>query len=214
MAAQVTQAEYREKQTSDLLALFRKFDNPTFVEIGVGSSPNLRRLKALAEAGGSYVGFDLMQVCEKHKVILAQQSIDMTRIEFRGNSRGSYVFKLVNWFKGGGTADVIFLDGHHTMYVDLPAAYISWCALRPGGFLVLDDTNWSLGTVATNMFNNFDSWKFYGQLYDFSQYEAAEMRQAHIGLIRDVFLIGVHKMIVSQDFGLDGYSVLQKPNVF
>lgn len=195
-----------------LADLWSRFEAPRFVQIGLGPTPRTDRLRALLDRGGSFAGFDLVQTCEKHKAILTREGLGTSdRLRFLGHGRGSYVFNLVTWFREGGRADVILLDGHRTLYVDLPALYVGWCALAEGGFLVIDRPDWKLATAASNMHASFDVWKALAPHYDFGLYEREELNQPHLALIRDVFLRGVHGMEPVPEAEGPDWSVLRKP---
>ena len=116
--------------------------------------------------------------------------------------------------------DMIYLDGHHTLYVDLPAAFLADLLLKPGGILLVDDIHWKLNDMK-NMLDvykhlNPGEYDFYAMIYNFDSdtknllaYTKEQQNEKHILMIAELFL---EKMKYSRlgEYGDNNWWVLQK----
>jgi hypothetical protein len=95
---------------------------------------------------------------------------------------------------------MIYLDGHHTLYVDLPAAFLANFLLKPGGILLFDDINWTLNDMQ-NMLEKYkkdptpEEYEFYAKIYTFDSdsknllgYTKEQQNKKHILMIAELFL--------------------------
>lgn len=186
-------------------------DVKTFLEIGVGHGPNIDRLSMMRAHGVSYTGCDFEHVCRSHERELQHHKYDCSGVTFVSNSEGSYVWTLFQLMKSNRPYDAIYLDGHHTMYIDLPAALLADQLLRPGGFLVLDDIRWTLGFLKGSMKTYFREWEFYRKAYNFDEYSKEQQNMAHIGMIARQVIIPRLGYKRRDDLSSTDWWVLQKP---
>jgi hypothetical protein len=162
----------------------------SFLEVGIGPGANIDRMRKMGERGIRYVGCDYESVCESHLRQLETAGIPLNNITFRPNRRGTYAWTLMEMVGRQECFDVVYLDGHHTFYVDLPAAYLLDGLLRAGGYFLLDDVCWTLGFMVSKMVSDYHTWKFYHSIYDLDQYNSEQMELPHIGMIAKDILIG------------------------
>lgn len=160
-----------------------------FLEIGIGEFPHFERLKLVGEWGIFYTGCDFKSVCESHKEELAIKSFDTKNISFAMNSAGTYSWTLFEMLQKGEQFEVIYVDGHHTFYIDLPAIMLADKLLKPGGYLLLDDMQWTLSFLKGNMLRSLSQWYFYRTMYNFSDYTKEQQSLPHIKMIADELLI-------------------------
>ncbi|QQN65482.1 hypothetical protein JIR23_07015 [Bradyrhizobium diazoefficiens] len=111
--------EYRHSVQARLVQLLRQNPGCRFLEIGVGPTFRRERFKAINEFGIHYVGLDLQHVCAERR---ADAGITDRNITFMGNPSGTYLFNLIRLARNRETFDIIYLDGSHSIYVDLAAA--------------------------------------------------------------------------------------------
>lgn len=76
---------------------------------------------------------------------LAKARIADRNITFPGNASGTYLFNLIRLARNRETFDIIYLDGSHSIYVDLAAAVAAIRLLRPGALFLFDDVRFSFG---------------------------------------------------------------------
>lgn len=60
-------------------------------------------------------------------------------ITFLGNAAGAFLFNLIRLARNRETFDIVYLDGHHSIYVDLAAAIAAVRLLRPSALFLFDD---------------------------------------------------------------------------
>lgn len=181
-----------------------------FLEIGIGEFPHFERLKLINEKSIFYVGCDFKSVCEAHKEELAIKEFDTKNISFATNSTGTYSWTLFEMLQKGEQFDVIYVDGHHTFYIDLPAIILADKLLKPGGYLLLDDMEWSLSFLKANMMRSLSQWYFYRTIYNFSDYTKEQQSLPHIKMIADELLIKRSNYTKDEDLSFPHWWVLQK----
>ena len=181
-----------------------------FLEIGIGEFPHFERLKLIAEKSISYTGCDFKSVCESHKAELAIKDFDTKNISFAMNSTGTYSWTLFEMLQKGELFDVIYVDGHHTFYIDLPAMILADKLLKPGGYLLLDDIPWTLDFLKANMMRSLSQWYFYRTMYDFSQYTKEQQSLPHIKMIAEELLIKRDGYIKDENLSFSHWWVLRK----
>lgn len=169
--------------------ILMKSPRGSFLEIGIGGGPIIDRLRLMAEAGIKYTGCDFEYVCRVHEKAIGSQMGNPPDVRFLTNRVGTYSWQLFECLTRGETFDVIYLDGHHTFYVDLPAMVIADLLLKPGGHLMLDDITWNLPFLRANMVERFSDWNFYHTMYDFTQYDSKQQQVEHIRWIAEEFLL-------------------------
>lgn len=87
------------------------------------------------------MGLDFGHVCAQRRADLAKVRIADRNITFLGNSSGTYLFNLIRLARNRKTFDIVYLDGSHSIYVDLAAAIAAVRLLRPGALFLFDDVS-------------------------------------------------------------------------
>lgn len=172
-----------------LARLLKTMPGGSFLEIGIGEFPNSGRMRLMHELGITYTGLDFARVCDRHKRELAAKQVPLEHIRYLGNTVGTYSWTLFELVEAGEQYDAIYLDGHHTFYIDLPALLLADRLLKPGGMLILDDTAWDLTYLIRNMRRSLAQWTFYHHIYSLSDYTKAQRAKAHIGMIADTLFL-------------------------
>lgn len=116
-----------------------------FLEIGLGPTFRQERFRAINELDIRCVGLDFEHVCAQRRADLAKARIADRNITFLGNASGTYLFNLIRLARDRETFDIIYLDGSHSIYVDLAAAIAAVRLLRPGALFLLDDVRFCFG---------------------------------------------------------------------
>jgi len=207
--AEVQEILKRKEQVVQGLLLEHK--GGRFLEIGIGEFPVLPRLKLIIANGISYTGCDFQAVCESHALQMKVAGIDVSRITFAGNSVGTYAWTLFEMLERGERYDCIYLDGHHTFYVDLPALELAHLLLRPGGQIMVDDIQWTLSLLKRNMARRFTTWCFYRDMYDFSSYTRGQAVEPHLKRIVQKLLVDEYRYERENELSSEWWWVLRKP---
>ncbi|MFB6421045.1 class I SAM-dependent methyltransferase [Bradyrhizobium tunisiense] len=116
-----------------------------FLEIGVGPTFRQERFRAINDLGIHYVGLDFEHVCGERRTDLAAAGIADRNITFLENASGTYLFNLISLARNRETFDIIYLDGSHSIYVDLAAAIAAVRLLKPGALFLFDDVRFCFG---------------------------------------------------------------------
>jgi hypothetical protein len=183
----------------------------SFLEVGIGEFPRYDRFELMRTLDVSYVGCDFKSVCDSHLRELTIKGTNTKGITFRSNPTGTYAWTLFEMLKNDERYDVIYIDGHHTFYIDLPAILLAHNLLKPGGYLLLDDIAWTLDFLKANMMRSLSQWYFYRSMYDFSEYTAAQRALPHIQMIADELLLKHHGYTKEQSLSLPSWWALRKP---
>lgn len=178
-----------ETHEAYLIAVTSKPEVNTFLEIGIGPKMQESRMRLMSENGKYYFGCDFADVCSLHQNAINFTSIDQSKIKYLPNKTGTYAWTLMELMQAGKQFDAIYLDGHHTFYVDAPAFIIADQLLKPGGFFLIDDIRWTLSLLIQNMARNHHEWQFYHKMYDLTQYTSEQQLMPHIGMIAQLLLI-------------------------
>ena len=203
--------EWAEIQENNLRTILAGTPGQAFLEVGIGSSPRIQRLKSMLANNVTYAGCDFSSVCERHKKILQQERINTGKMRFLSNRLGTYAWTLMELLRSGDQFDVIYLDGHHTFYVDLPAVMLCHFLLKPGGYFLLDDILWTLNFMKRQLYNIPGEWFFYRKVYDFASYEDEQQSMPHIKMMAEATLIerlGYQKI---EQYSTPGWWTLRKP---
>ncbi len=182
-----------------------------FLEIGIGPYPNIDRLRLLLAHGVEYTGVDFASVCESHALEIRRAGLSSDLVKFVPNTTGTYAWNLFEMLGAGRRFDVVYLDGHHTFYVDVPAAFLGDRLLEPGGMFLVDDIRWSLGAFQVTLLRHFSVWRFYHAMYDFSAYTFEQRSLPHMGLMAQRILVGDLGYGVDQSHSTPYWWALQKP---
>ncbi len=137
-----------------------------------------------------YTGLDLTIVCEQHRPMLETAARQGLSYRLIGNRTGSYLYNIFDLARAGERFDLIYFDGHHTMYVDAGPLVIAAGLLAPDGIFIVDDVDWSLARLARDMYVSYTQWNFYRNHYNFDQYEPAQIRECPMQALVDVVMIG------------------------
>lgn len=127
-----------------LVQLLRQHSGCRFLEIGAGPTFRQERFRTINELGIHYVGLDFELVCAQRRGDLAKARIPDRNITFLGNASGTYLFNLIRLARNRETFDIIYLDGSHSIYVDLAAAIAAIRLLTPGALFLFDDVRFLL----------------------------------------------------------------------
>jgi predicted O-methyltransferase YrrM len=200
-----------QKKEQSLQTLLLQNGAKRFLEIGIGESPNLRRMQLMKENKIAYTACDFESVCDNHRKALALSGIDLQDIRFAGNRVGSYSWTLFEMLSRNERFDIIYLDGHHTFYVDLPAFMLAHQLLEPGGYFLVDDIQWTLDFLRNTFLRSFNDWYFYRKIYNFAEYEAEQQKMPHMKMIVEQYLMKAFGYIKLDDYSMPEWWALQKP---
>jgi hypothetical protein len=173
----------------NVIEVIRQPSVKSLLEVGIGPAPNVERMRLMAQRGIRYVGCDFEEVCESHQRKLRDAGVDTTNVTFLTNRCGTYTWNLMQLLSRGESFDAVYMDGHHTLYVDCPAMVLCDRLLRPAGYYMVDDVCWTLSFMIGHMASEFYAWRFYHRIYDFTEYTTEQMEQPHIGMIAQTLLV-------------------------
>lgn len=182
-----------------------------FLEIGIGPTANIERHRLFQAHGVKYTGVDFASVCESHALEILRAGLSSGAAEFMHNTTGTYAWTLFEMLGDGRHFDVIYLDGHHTFYVDVPAIFLGDRLLEAGGLFLVDDIRWSLGAFQITLMRYFTVWRFYHKMYDFAAYTSQQRSLPHVGLIAQRVLVEELGYGVDGDHSTPYWWTLQKP---
>src|SRR5215475_5311534 len=80
--------EWAEIQENNLRTILAGTPGQAFLEVGIGSSPRIQRLKSMLANSVTYTGCDFSSVCERHKKILQKKRINTGKMRFLSNRLG------------------------------------------------------------------------------------------------------------------------------
>ena len=158
--------------------------SPNVAEIGVGvGATSVEIAKKLAN-NGTFFLFSR----QDHVVELAD---DLSELGYKNinSDWGSpnklfsgYHFELARAVSSGAinSLDYVYLDGGHLFHLDAPTVCLIKEILAPGGYLVMDDWNWSLEKSPTL---NPEAKPETSKLYDQNQIETS-----HVKMVANLFL--------------------------
>jgi len=185
------------------------------LEIGIGESPNIERLRLASENNIRYTGCDFAEVCDAHAAIIRQnEGINYENTRFLRNRVGTYSWTLFELLKRSEQFDIIYLDGHHTFYVDCSAVMLAHLLLKPGGVFLLDDIRWTLQFMKNLLMSSFREWNFYRKMYDFSQYDNHQQSLPHVGMLAETILIDRLKYSKLDAYSTPDWWALKKPSLY
>ncbi|MBL8158387.1 hypothetical protein JNK62_02560 [bacterium] len=200
----------RGRKEDRICEILARIPGGKFLEVGIGEFPRAERFALMRDMDISYVGCDFESVCKSHEVELALKEIDQTRIRFAPNSTGTYAWTLFEMLKSGEQYEVIYIDGHHTFYIDLPAILLADRLLKPGGYLLLDDMQWTLSFLKANLKRSLSQWHFYRKIYNFSEYTEHQQSVPHIRMIAEELFLKDSRYAKDESLSLKQWWALQK----
>jgi hypothetical protein len=207
---QVEQALAAKEES--IRTILRSCPRSSFLEIGIGSNANIERLRLMEQMGISYTGCDFDFVCNVHRRQIEREIKPPPAIRFLTNRVGTYSWQLFECLTRGEAYDIIYLDGHHTFYADLPALIIADQLLKPNGYLLIDDVKWTLSFLRSNMVKRFSDWSFYHKMYDFELYDASQQRIEHIKWMAEELLLKRRGYRVDSRYSTPLWWTLGKPD--
>lgn len=145
---------YRHSVHTRLVKILRQNPGCRFLEIGVGPIFRQQRFRAIDELGIDYVGLDFEDVCAERGADLAAAGIADRNITFLGNPSATYLFNLIRLARNRETFDIIYLDGSHSIHVDLAAAIAGIRLLRPSALFLFDHVRFLLRKETFNPDHN------------------------------------------------------------
>jgi predicted O-methyltransferase YrrM len=148
------------KPSEDMVFVLKSIvrDNPAPVvaEVGVGVGATALACAEIMDNRGELHLFDFYSSVKELASDL--KSVGFSNIKPHGNSRlryDSYCWRLASMLKEQraknkvGTFDLAYLDGAHNFIHDAPAALLLAELLKPGGYLLFDDLDWTFATSPT-----------------------------------------------------------------
>lgn len=133
---------YRQSVHARLVKILQQNPGCRFPEIGVGPTFRQERFRDINDLG-IYVGLDFEHVRAERRADLAAAGIADRNITFLGNPSGTYLFNLIRLARNRETFDIVYLDGSHSIYVDLAAGIAAVRLLRPSALFLFDDVRFS-----------------------------------------------------------------------
>jgi len=203
-------SEFAENKEEIIRKVLFQKNSKSFLEIGIGQFPNLERIKLIAKNKIKYTGLDFKSVCENHKQELELKGLKSPNIRYLSNEVGTYSWTLFKILKKKQKFDLIYLDGHHTFYIDLPAFILAHFLLKPSGYLLIDDVNWTLEFLRKNLSKNYLDWYFYHKMYNFSEYDENQQKIPHMKMIIKNLLIPKLKYSEIKKFRTVDFMVFKK----
>ena len=210
--SEVRLESYCNPEEEFMRLIFSQSKGQSFLEIGIGRKPNIERLRLISQNNMRYTGCDFQDVCSAHEeVIKKDKNIVSDKIHFLGNRVGTYSWTLFELLRRDEKFDIIYLDGHHTFYVDCPALVLAHFLLKPGGIFLLDDIEWTLKFMKKYFVTYIGEWKFYKKMYDFSHYDEDQQSLPHIGVMAETLLLNRLGYSKIDEYSTPGWWALRKP---
>lgn len=189
-----------------MVQLLRQTPGYRFLEIGVGPTLRQERFRAINELDIRYVSLDFEHVCAQRRADLSRAGIADRNITFLGNPSGTYLFNLIRLARNREAFDIIYLDGSHSIYVDLAAAIAAVRLLRPGALFLFDDVRFSFGTR-----HLIQSTAQYADANEAKQLTEDEAGEAHVTIIIRDYLIPLFRFEVERSWSDPDWIVLRAP---
>lgn len=202
--------EFSDRNKDDiLLDILRQSASKSFLEIGIGGFPNIQRMKLIIDQKIRYAGCDWKSVCDRYMLKVKAYGLGEDFL-FYSNERGNYTWTLFELMQNKEKFDIIYLDGNHTFYIDLPAAALSHVLLKPGGYFILDDITWNLESLKDMLKKDFSCWCFYQKMYNFSEYTKKQRTMYHVKMIAEHYLIEQLNYVLVKELSNASFYVLKK----
>lgn len=172
----------------------------------MGPTFKQERFRAINELGIHYVGLDFEHLCAERRADSANARIANRNITFLGNPSETYLFNLIRLARDRQTFDIIYLDGSHSIYVDLAAAIAAVRLLRPSALFFFDDVRFCFGRrrlipTATQ----------YADANEAKQLTEDEASEAHVTIIIRDYLIPLFGFDVERPWSDPDWIALRAP---
>lgn len=197
---------HRKKVNENIASMITEISGGDFLEIGIGPKVRLDRIEVMNQSNIQYVGVDFETVCNMHMETIDDAGVNRNHMKFMSNSVGTYLYNLIRLKRENKKFDLIYLDGHHTLYVDFAAAFACLPLLKDGGRIAFDDVNWTLANKEESLKKS----EFYSDIYDFSLYTKEEREEAHIAIITEEYLVAEYGLKKVEEYCEPYWTVLQK----
>lgn len=164
---------------------------PIFAEVGVGIGATTVELLHVLDGSGDLHLFDFVdKVTELASDVKLDGTYKGVTLHTHGNSRrtyNSYAWTLAQFIsslhrKGQPTKifDLVYIHGLHLFHHDAAACAILKDMIRPGGYIVLDDMQWTIdGSPSMNPKKRADTRK---------EFSDEQIRLSHMSLIAEAVL--------------------------
>lgn len=163
--------------------LKKEKENLVIAEIGVGWGATAVELIQILRKEDEYCFFDLEDVVNELQEDLIKINENKVKLSAYGNSRkylDSYSWNLARLLQEEKKFDLVYLDGAHTFMHDAIAVCLLKEMLVYGGYLILDDLNWSLAKSPTCNPN------VKPEIVDY--YTQEQIDTCQIQMVKDIFL--------------------------
>lgn len=152
------------------------------------------------------MGLDFERVCVQRRADLAAAGIADRNITFLGNGSATYLFNLIRLGRSRETFDIIYLDGSHSIYVDLAAAIAAVRLLKPGALFLFDDVRFCFGTR-----HLIQSTAEYADADATRQLTEEEASEPHVTIIIRDYLIPLFSFEVERSWSDPDWIALRAP---
>lgn len=155
MLEKIGKDRYKSISTPDPIVLKyidlikNRSDFPVFFEIGVGIGATTQEVARRLDNKGEIVIFS--RAAEVKELVKDLEDIGFHNIDGRwgspSNVYSGYHFQLAKGFVSGSFKhfDLAYIDGGHVFHLDAPAAAVLKELCKPGGYMLFDDWEWTLG---------------------------------------------------------------------
>lgn len=189
------------------MKILRQNPGCRFLEIGVGPTFRQERFRAINEIDIRYVGLDFDYVCTQRRANLAAAGIADRNITFLGNPSGTCLFNLIRLVRNRETFDIIYLDGSHSIYVDLAAAIAAVRLLKSGALFLFDDVRFCFGSR-----HLIQTTARYADADESGQFTEDEASEPHVTIIIRDYLIPLFSFEVERSWSDPDWIALRAPS--
>ncbi|WP_426441331.1 class I SAM-dependent methyltransferase [Bradyrhizobium genosp. P] len=138
---------------------------------------------------------------------LAAAGIADRHIRLVGNRSGTYLHNLIRLARNLETFDIIYLDGNHSIHVDLAAAIAAVRLLKPGALFLFDDVRFCFGKR-----HLIQSAAQYADNEETKQLTEDEANEPHVTIIIRDYLIPLFGFEVERSWSDPDWIALRAPN--
>ncbi len=183
--------------TARLVQVLRQNPGCRFLEIGVG--PSLGAVQGLCGSG--------LRTCLRPTPGRSGGGRHRDRnITFLGNPSGTYLFNLIRLARKRETFEIVYLDGSHSIYVDLAAAIAAVRLLRPGALFLFDDVRFCFGRK-----HLIQTTTQYADANESKQLTQDEASEPHVTIIIRDYLVPLFSFEVERSWSDPDWIALRAP---